>query len=116
MGEMVDRGVRLHGGGGDLDDLDGLLTDDVRADDAMGRPLDDHLDGALGTAVDNRAVDVVVILKSIRYALLGKRAGWGKFERKGTVRQPVDTKTIGDVTVTPLSTKAQDVVKNVDLN
>ena len=29
-----------------------------------------------------------VILKSIRYALSGKRVGWGKFERKGTVRQP----------------------------
>ena len=57
-----------------------------------------------------------VILKSIRYALLGKRAGWGKFERKGTVKQPVDTKPAAGVTVTPLSAKAMDVVKNVDLN
>jgi len=29
-----------------------------------------------------------VILKSIRSALVGKRVGWGKFERKGTVKQP----------------------------
>jgi len=29
-----------------------------------------------------------VILKSIHHAIVGKRVGWGKFERKGTVRQP----------------------------
>lgn len=32
-----------------------------------------------------------VILKSIRYALVGKRVGWGKFERKGTVTEPAVT-------------------------
>jgi cellulose synthase/poly-beta-1,6-N-acetylglucosamine synthase-like glycosyltransferase/peptidoglycan/xylan/chitin deacetylase (PgdA/CDA1 family)/spore germination protein YaaH len=34
-----------------------------------------------------------VILKSIRYALVGKRVGWGKFERKGTVKAPSTERT-----------------------
>jgi hypothetical protein len=60
-GDLLDRQVRGHGGGDDLDDLRGVLPQDVTAEDGVVPAVRDELAGPVRPPVGDRAEQVAVV-------------------------------------------------------